>query len=524
MPNTGKPSPNCHLCRQRRVKCDLARPQCQRCIKYGVQCPGYRDDQSLRFQHADSAKFEQRRRKKHQHVTTPSSDTLQVVVFTPDSTVSSPASSVASHRSTPPLLRAVWQHWTAESVPLVLGCYSSLDFLPSLFKGLGEDHCLTLTGHVFTRAYVINRFGPHGLGQGVDHRELSTYLGKALSSVSSAVNNPNTCTSDATIVAVWLLGNYELMMGGVERRSFVHRRDEVSSPAAPWHIHSKGLLSLLRARGDRQLYSRSGRQIFWVMHNIIQIQCTITNTPCPPEFDHWLCIIERTLQPQEPLFLHSGRYISSACSLLSRLMPITGEGDITRACAEYEQLLAEFDKAELDMLGWMHSAPQFQIGAGPVFRYFWNTWRGTRIKLHHMMILVTNLVEHAPDCPFDSRSLQARRRLCLEIIATTAQEVVDSIPESSGDRMLDTSAHTPAAYFDAIRLIWPLSHLYVVPTAPRHLRIVAREALLRIGREKGILTALKPRPGGWRFAPEALKGIALDDLEAPSASPPYIVS
>lgn len=90
-------------------------------------------------------------------------------------------------------------------MPLVLGIYSTLDFLPGLFKGVGPNHCLVLTGHIFTRAYIINRYRPE-----TDYKELSSFVGKALSSVSTALKNPKRYMSDATIVAVWLLGNYEV--------------------------------------------------------------------------------------------------------------------------------------------------------------------------------------------------------------------------------------------------------------------------------------------------------------------------
>ena len=31
----------CWTCRSRKVKCDLRRPKCQRCIKAGIDCAGY---------------------------------------------------------------------------------------------------------------------------------------------------------------------------------------------------------------------------------------------------------------------------------------------------------------------------------------------------------------------------------------------------------------------------------------------------------------------------------------------------
>ena len=47
-------SRGCHLCRRRKVRCDETRPQCQRCITYGIACPGYRtknaDDVEFRYE------------------------------------------------------------------------------------------------------------------------------------------------------------------------------------------------------------------------------------------------------------------------------------------------------------------------------------------------------------------------------------------------------------------------------------------------------------------------------------------
>lgn len=40
-------SSGCQLCRQRRVKCDEARPDCGNCRKYGTMCPGY--ERAIKF-------------------------------------------------------------------------------------------------------------------------------------------------------------------------------------------------------------------------------------------------------------------------------------------------------------------------------------------------------------------------------------------------------------------------------------------------------------------------------------------
>lgn len=49
MENTGQPSDGCFKCRERRVKCDSLRPSCERCCKYGVECPGYPDRKGIVF-------------------------------------------------------------------------------------------------------------------------------------------------------------------------------------------------------------------------------------------------------------------------------------------------------------------------------------------------------------------------------------------------------------------------------------------------------------------------------------------
>ncbi|KAK1991026.1 hypothetical protein LX36DRAFT_663693 [Colletotrichum falcatum] len=543
MPNIGKRSPNCHLCRERRVKCDLARPQCQRCVKYGVQCPGYRDDHDLRFQHTDSVTFADRIRKKQQKTHPVSSARpLEVIAFTPGSTASpalSPASSRSASTPTLPLLRPVRQHWSAMSIPLVIGFYPGLDFLPGMFSRVEPDHCLVLAGQVFARAYMMNRFSPK-----TDYRELSKLLGSALASVQEAIMSPKVYTSDSTITAVWLLGNYELMMGDVERRSFITSQERGFAPESPWHIHGQGILSLMRARGDSQLYTQRGRQLFWVMHNMLQIQYTLTNTPNPPEFHRWLGIIEQTMHPLEAVLVQVGRSISSACSLLSKLVPVVRSGNTQRAVAAYESLLSEFDHAELVMSEWLRAAPKNQIrpeeeigmsewmqadsdrqtGPAPKFDYFWNTWRSARIKVHHMMILLTNLVEYAPDCPYSPDALQSRRKRYLQVIAASSRAVINTIPTSLGGNAPSADSRSPTAYYDAVRLIWPLTHVYVIPTTPTHLRMAAREALLRIGREQGIMAALRPRPGVAVFPPEALKGIPVDDVDDGEGCLPRILT
>ncbi|KAJ5241706.1 uncharacterized protein N7469_000033 [Penicillium citrinum] len=48
-------SQGCTACRKRKVKCDLGSPQCMRCIKRRISCPGYEKGRFILYQDANAA-------------------------------------------------------------------------------------------------------------------------------------------------------------------------------------------------------------------------------------------------------------------------------------------------------------------------------------------------------------------------------------------------------------------------------------------------------------------------------------
>ncbi|KAF2156336.1 hypothetical protein K461DRAFT_265736 [Myriangium duriaei CBS 260.36] len=52
---TGKPSKACSRCRTRKLKCDLQRPSCRKCVLAGVACHGYRNELDLLFRDQTSS-------------------------------------------------------------------------------------------------------------------------------------------------------------------------------------------------------------------------------------------------------------------------------------------------------------------------------------------------------------------------------------------------------------------------------------------------------------------------------------
>ncbi|KAH6695286.1 hypothetical protein F5X68DRAFT_198198 [Plectosphaerella plurivora] len=193
------------------------------------------------------------------------------------------------------------------------------------------------------------------------------------------------------------------------------------------------------------------------------------------------------------------------------------EGRYEEACASWERIAQEVDDLEELVARWMATGTTSLRDPGPITDYFLNTWRCARIKLHHSTILLSNIVQYGPVLsPVAHAVLQRRRQLALVLIATTAQDILDSVPMSLGGRNKELTSDLHAAWFEGMRLIWPLTTLYTVRTIPVDIRVVARAALISVGTERGILQALRSRPGPMPYVPEALVGIPMDDVASKS--------
>lgn len=195
------------------------------------------------------------------------------------------------------------------------------------------------------------------------------------------------------------------------------------------------------------------------------------------------------------------------------------EGRYEEACAGWERFAREVDDLEGLVTTWMETATEAERDPGPITDYFLNTWRCARIKLHHIMILLSNVVQYGPaPSPVDHSVLQRRRQLAHVLIATTAQDILDSVPVSLGGMSREFASDLHAAWFEGMRLIWPLATLYTVRSVPADLRMVAKLALISVGTERGIMQALKSQPGPMRYVPEAMVGIRMDDAaDSPAA-------
>ena len=179
-----------------------------------------------------------------------------VVTLLPESMELVPSTTSASAQQHLPLTKPLNEHWTAHSIPIILNVYSTLDFLSGMYGSCPSDGPLVWAAHLFTRTYVINLRYPtaiHNESVAESHRELGGYMGKTLSAVSAALQTPQGASRDDILATVWILSNYELLVGSI---------GQTKIPSA-WHLHTRGLYSILKTRGIRSLRSEVGRTAFW---------------------------------------------------------------------------------------------------------------------------------------------------------------------------------------------------------------------------------------------------------------------
>ncbi|KAH7137297.1 hypothetical protein B0J13DRAFT_625073 [Dactylonectria estremocensis] len=521
MPNTGKPSKDCHLCRSRRVKCDLAKPACQRCFKYGVPCPGYRTEQELVFRNADPTSVKKRKKRGQQGVkqgseatfssrmspsttasdySTPSAflnDDFDEIITQP-ATSSFVSSDLVPSDLWPPdkaliLPRSLSEHWTTHSVPILLNVYSTLDFLHNIYKGNPRDGPLVWAAHLFSRTYVTNlRYSTAAHKDSVEEndRELGTYLGKTLSSVNVALKSPGGALRDDVLATVWILTNYELLMGSINR----------TETMSPWHLHARGLYSILKARGSEWLRSPTARAGFWPSYNMVQVQCLLVNTECPPESVEWLRVIKEVMFPEEAIGYNVCIFITKVAHVQARILGILRRRDFAAASDAYHDLVGAMAEAEEGMDAFFKDHPT----TGEFDPYMRNMYCSTCVKGYYILMAYTNFLTHHIASPIPLGVLKVLRLRCIQMVRAHAQEIVDSLPRCLDEKKFRNNP-SPKVLFEALKLIWPLTAVYVIPSTLPTQKELAEMSLRFIGRELGVRQALRAYPGPSIFPPEANK-------------------
>ncbi|KAH8695261.1 hypothetical protein BGW36DRAFT_382397 [Talaromyces proteolyticus] len=283
MPNVGRPSRDCYNCRQRRIRCDLRRPECGQCLRKRQPCSGYRDESQIHFRVENASSFssgtsmDRRRRRSEQ-------DQTHV-----DSSVSTKG---RNERKYPTLRERVDQGYKSENgnrYKLLLPLPYNQQISPSW-----DTHYIPFFMHSIKSAYQLGRgnfaviprilsrassssavlhacnavacaYMAHKICSPITLSRRTKTYGTAIAAVSSALHDSRQYKSDETLLAIWLLGIYELLLS---------LKDNVNSATASfgWRIHNRIITELMRQRGPEQFSTLDGRNLFVIFFTNMEMQ------------------------------------------------------------------------------------------------------------------------------------------------------------------------------------------------------------------------------------------------------------
>ena len=118
------------------------------------------------------------------------------------------------HLTTPGMMSpSIQQHWTVQSVPILLNVYSSLSIIDHAFRRCDDDGPLMWAAHLFSRTYVTNvshSSSNRRNSNGETSNELGNCLSKTLQEIRSALETKEGAKRDDILVTVWILAQYEV--------------------------------------------------------------------------------------------------------------------------------------------------------------------------------------------------------------------------------------------------------------------------------------------------------------------------
>ncbi|CAG9955585.1 unnamed protein product, partial [Clonostachys rosea f. rosea IK726] len=225
MVNTGKPSSGCLTCRKRKVKCDMQRPACRRCLLLKRECLGYSDPWTVVLRQVNDLVAEQvqvRVRKR-----------LQARRF-------------AAGR--PQLPKPVHLSLEYESLLLFHESYVSASGI-SFFRTLPVICSKTPGGPLQSAleaaalASAARRFCQSNM-MALARRN----YGRAINSLNNALCDPVTAKDDTVLVSLFVLGLFETIAAE-------HSPIWSTNTESNCHPHSRGGLVLLEYRADNVIHT-----------------------------------------------------------------------------------------------------------------------------------------------------------------------------------------------------------------------------------------------------------------------------
>ncbi|OQE36005.1 hypothetical protein PENCOP_c012G01959 [Penicillium coprophilum] len=271
--------------------------------------------------------------------------------------------------------------------------------------------------------------------------------GFALMAIRSAIQDPYQCKSDNTLLAIWLLGLYELLLG------LQNGTDLVATPG--WHIHNQVLSELIRLRGPEQFTTRKGRNLFIIIFSNVQTQVLMSGKECK-EASTWFVLFHKYCEPSEYAMLRACIFSHHCARICSRIRALVDAGDLDEVLSSSPSILQDMEEVEQTTQPLSHEKsvvdyvvdPPMTPYAGPKHVYPCyvgvNVLQGNfRMRLSYAVLEFLGYACKAPDCTPHQRMLFKRyQRRCVEEIqalVVKVSHILNMLPEGVSNELLDQS-------------------------------------------------------------------------------------
>ncbi|KAF2187228.1 hypothetical protein K469DRAFT_569544 [Zopfia rhizophila CBS 207.26] len=322
-----KRSSGCFTCRQRKVRCDEAKPECNTCLRRGIKCPGYRPTQAFILHTFDEQterpgiikEDENRYRYANQREGCTLGGQKSVIQLrasearTVEAPVPQQVSPVAidrvQHLSN--FLSLYLPRWQGETLTPPSALILSLPSTPAS----RQVFLAALDALSAAQLAVSDKNYP------LINRSRSLYSA-ALSQLMKRISQPSTPRDDETLLATYLLALYEVFVGVTNGHGFFY--------------HVQGLLRLLKQRGPSSITSKLSLNLF---HGIRYYSLTIgfhVRKASILDTPEWLAVTSDDAKTEPWVSL------MDICICIPRLLERTDK--LTRAGASPD----EFEKVILD--------------------------------------------------------------------------------------------------------------------------------------------------------------------------------
>ncbi|KAL4779775.1 hypothetical protein BJX76DRAFT_351539 [Aspergillus varians] len=263
----GKLSKGCQTCRKRKIKCDQSSPSCSQCRKAGWVCPQYGDSVGRMFQYHDPSRFSTDQRGLSQDIDHAATSLQRMNGHsTPHNAdhYSIPGYTVPNEIKQSLNDRAINYFLITNAFRDDAGLRGFYEYLPTYNMRTDKEVLTSLTAAAL--AAYGNRLRDRDL-----LKRARVYYGRSLRLVNRALESPMNAVRNSTMVSILLLNTFEGLTSEGPR----------SMAYSDGHV--RGVMMVMKLRGQSLMDTRQGQQIFLHMCRCLITYCTIRPARVPAD-------------------------------------------------------------------------------------------------------------------------------------------------------------------------------------------------------------------------------------------------